>query len=164
MHKSRGACTRDKVLSGIQTPAIIPQSHFRLLRLCKHLCICFINLALKAVHCLGQLELCGLCATRSNCNIMFTKILYPTAPGSGFHGLSIKVAYLFLEQVENLVHVNTGPLASGLCSPASLQPLASGLWPLASALIQPPSCLWSLASSSPLEKTEPWASGWSHTL
>lgn len=86
---------------------------------------CFTNLALKAVHCLGQLELCGLCATGSNCNIMFTKRLYSTAPGSGFHGFSIKVAYLFLEQMENLVHVNTeGPLASGL-PPASLQPLVS---------------------------------------
>lgn len=138
----------DKVLSGIQTPAIILQSHFRHLRLCKHLCICFINLTLKAVHCLDQLELCGLCATRRNCNIMFTKILYPTAPKFRFSWVLHQGSLSFLR-------------ASG--KPCSCEHRTSGFWPLLSSL-PPASSLWSLASSSPLEKTEPWASGWSHTL
>lgn len=59
--RAQESAPTDKVLGGIQPPPpIILQPHFGRLRLCKHLCICFINLALEVVHCLGQLELCGL--------------------------------------------------------------------------------------------------------
>lgn len=66
------------------------------------------------------------------------------APASVFLGSSIKAAYLFLEQVENLVGVNTGSLASSL-PPASLGPLGEGrtvgLWLVTLSLV----AIWDFA-------------------
>lgn len=107
-----------------------------------------------------------LFSVSSSCDIMLTNRLYVVASSSVFLRFSVKTGYLFLEQVEKLVHVNTGFPAFSLERPGGLwEKTTMSLWQVTFSLVatsdfpwilKPPSLLRLSVPSAVLHRTGPW--------